>query len=118
MDLVMGRFADTHLPTMSDDELAEFERLLDVPDPQALAWIIGGEEPPREFLTPLFARLRGPRGEALKASRRGAVNLSLPRFAASRRAAPSRSRARPRGTTLSSSPSSRARSRRPARAAP
>ena len=32
MDLIMGRFADAHLPTMSEDELAEFERLLDVPD--------------------------------------------------------------------------------------
>jgi antitoxin CptB len=66
MDLVLGRFADAHLPTMSDDELAEFERLLDVPDPQAFSWIIGAEEPPREFLTPLFARVRGSRGEARK----------------------------------------------------
>ena len=61
MDLIMGRFADAHLPTMNEDELAEFERLLDVPDPQALAWIIGGEHPPREFDTPLFARLCGSR---------------------------------------------------------
>ncbi len=61
MDLVMGRFADAHLPTMSEDDLAEFERLLDVPDTQALAWIIGGEGAPREFMTPLFARLRGSR---------------------------------------------------------
>ncbi len=61
MDLVMGRFADENLPTMNDDELAEFERLLDVPDPQSLAWIIGGEHPPREFDTPLFARLCGSR---------------------------------------------------------
>jgi antitoxin CptB len=61
MDLIMGRFADAHLPTMSQEELAEFERLLDVPDTQALAWIIGGEQPPREFDTPLFARLCGPR---------------------------------------------------------
>jgi antitoxin CptB len=61
MDLIMGRFADTYLPAMTEDELAEFERLLDVPDPQALGWIIGGEEPPREFTTPLFARLRGSR---------------------------------------------------------
>jgi antitoxin CptB len=64
MDLVLGRFADAHLPTMNEDELAEFERLLDVPDPQALAWIIGGEHPPREFDTPLFARLCGSRREA------------------------------------------------------
>ncbi len=59
MDLVMGRFADAYLPAMSEAELGEFERLLDVPDPQALAWIIGGEPPPREFDTPLFAGLRG-----------------------------------------------------------
>ena len=59
MDLVMGRFADAHLPAMSEAELAEFERLLDVPDQQVLAWIIAGESPPREFDTPLFARLRG-----------------------------------------------------------
>jgi antitoxin CptB len=61
MDLIMGRFADAYLPTMNEDELAEFERLLDVPDPQALAWIVGGEHPPREFDTPLFARLCGSR---------------------------------------------------------
>jgi antitoxin CptB len=61
MDLIMGRFADAHLPTMNEDELAEFERLLDIPDTQALAWIVGGEKPPSEFDTPLLARLCGPR---------------------------------------------------------
>jgi antitoxin CptB len=64
MDLVMGRFADAHLPSMSETELDEFERLLDVPDPQVVAWIIGGEAPPREFDTPLFARLCGIKSEA------------------------------------------------------
>ena len=61
MDLIIGRFADAHLPTMNDAELAEFERLLDLPDTQVLAWIVRREEPPREFLTPLFARLCGSR---------------------------------------------------------
>jgi antitoxin CptB len=64
MDLIMGRFADAYLATMSEAELAEFERLLDLPDPQVLVWIIGGEPPPRELDTPLFARLSGSRGEA------------------------------------------------------
>ncbi|HSU99516.1 MAG TPA: succinate dehydrogenase assembly factor 2 [Roseiarcus sp.] len=59
MDLIMGRFADAHLPTMSDDELGQFERLLDAPDTQALAWILGGEPPPQEFDTPLLVRLSG-----------------------------------------------------------
>ena len=61
MDLVMGRFADAHLPMMNENELAEFERLLDVPDPQVFDWIIGGERPPQEFDPPLFARLCGSR---------------------------------------------------------
>src|SRR5271156_4632974 len=63
MDLVMGRFADVHLPTMSEAELAEFERLLDVPDPQVFAWIIGGHPPPRESAPPLFARVCGLKRE-------------------------------------------------------
>jgi antitoxin CptB len=59
MDLVMGPFADQHLPTMSESELDAFEHLLDAPDPQALAWITGEEATPAEFDTPLLARLRG-----------------------------------------------------------
>jgi antitoxin CptB len=59
MDLVMGRFADAHLPTMSESELDAFELLLDAPDPQALAWITGEEPAPVEFDTPLLVRLRG-----------------------------------------------------------
>jgi antitoxin CptB len=59
MDLVMGRFADQHLPTMSESELDAFELLLDAPDPQALAWIMGQAPAPAEYDTPLLARLRG-----------------------------------------------------------
>ena len=33
MDLIIGRFADAHIATLSDAELDEFERLLDVPRP-------------------------------------------------------------------------------------
>jgi antitoxin CptB len=70
MDLVMGRFADANLPSMSEAELDEFERLLDVPDPQALAWITGETAPPREFDTPLFARLcAAPRAASTRADK-------------------------------------------------
>jgi antitoxin CptB len=68
MDLLMGRFADAHLPAMSDSELSEFERLLDAPDPQVLAWITGEEATPSEFDTPLMARLRKPPGAASAAA--------------------------------------------------
>ncbi len=32
MDLIMGRFADAEIGTMAEAELAEFERLIEVPD--------------------------------------------------------------------------------------
>jgi antitoxin CptB len=70
MDLVMGRFADAHLPAMSEAELDEFERLLDVPDPLALAWITGEAAAPPEFDTPLLARLsRAPRANPTRADK-------------------------------------------------
>ena len=68
MDLVMGQFADSNLPAMSDAELDEFERLLHVPDPEALSWITGEEPTPAGFDTPLFARLRtAPRAALTRA---------------------------------------------------
>ena len=68
MDLVMGQFADANLPAMSEAELDEFERLLNAPDPQVLAWITGEEATPPEFDTPLFARLKdAPLGALAKA---------------------------------------------------
>ena len=57
MDLVMGQFADANLPAMSEAELDEFERLLEIPDPQILAWITGSEAIPPHHDTPLFTRL-------------------------------------------------------------
>ena len=65
MDLVMGRFADGNLPGMDEADLSEFERLLDLPDAQVLAWITGEEPTPQEFDTPLFARLRVAPRQAL-----------------------------------------------------
>ena len=100
MDLVMGRFADRHLPTMNDDELAEFERLLDVPDPQALAWIMGGEEPPREF----DPAVRPP-ARNVKARRRDAVSPITPAIRRLKEGSAVTLARAPEGTTPSSSPS-------------
>jgi antitoxin CptB len=65
MDLAMGQFADTHLPSLSEAELEEFERLLDLPDPEVLSWITGEAPTPPAFDTPLFARLRAAPASAL-----------------------------------------------------
>jgi antitoxin CptB len=66
MDLVMGQFADANLPTMSETELDEFERLMEAPDPQLLGWITGETPTPPVHDTPLFARLAAAPREAIK----------------------------------------------------
>jgi antitoxin CptB len=58
MDLIMGRFADAHIGELSDADLADYERLLEVPDQDVLAWITGAAAVPVEYDSPLFQRLR------------------------------------------------------------
>ena len=58
MDLIMGRFADAAIAQLSEDELAQFEALIEVPDPQLLAWVTGEAETPADYDTALFRRLR------------------------------------------------------------
>ena len=58
MDLVLGRFADAHLASLTELELGEVERWLEVPDQQIFAWINGTETTPQDFNTALFRRLR------------------------------------------------------------
>ena len=58
MDLIMGGFVDAHLARMSEGELAELERLFEVPDRDLLAWITGEEAVPPELDGALFRNLR------------------------------------------------------------
>ncbi len=58
MDLVLGRFADTHIAKLSDAELDEYERWLEVPDQKIYSWVNGAAAAPPEFDTALFRRLR------------------------------------------------------------
>jgi antitoxin CptB len=68
MDLIMGRFVDTAIVDFTESELAEFERLIDVPDPELLAWITGEADVPAAHDTPLFQRWRdfNRRGEGAR----------------------------------------------------
>ena len=58
MDLIMGRFADATVQQLTQEELAEFEQLMEVPDRELLAWIIGEADVPPDYDTALFRRLR------------------------------------------------------------
>ncbi len=57
MDLLMGSFADEHLPSLSDDDLSEFERLLATPDWEVYAWLIGQKSVPANFESALLTRM-------------------------------------------------------------
>ena len=58
MDLIMGRFADAFIDRMAPAELDDFERLMEVPDPELLAWVIGQSRPPANHDSPMLQRLR------------------------------------------------------------
>jgi len=58
MDLIMGRFADAVIAGLSDDELADFERLSDLADPDLYAWVAGKQPVPPAHDTAMLRRLR------------------------------------------------------------
>jgi antitoxin CptB len=58
VDLIVGRFADTAIEQLTDGELSELEQMLEVPDHELLAWVIGEAEVPAAYDTPVFRRLR------------------------------------------------------------
>ena len=64
VDLITGPFADAHIGTLTGAEVDEFEQLMDVPEPDLLAWVMGARETPAAFDTALFRRMRDFRGAA------------------------------------------------------
>lgn len=58
MDLIMGRFADAWLERLSDAELDDYERLIEVADPDLYSWIAGGQPVPPDYDTQVLRRLR------------------------------------------------------------
>jgi antitoxin CptB len=58
MDLVLGRFADAQLSALSEAELDDYERLLEIPDQQFFAWVSGAETVSADYDTAMFRRLR------------------------------------------------------------
>jgi len=58
MDLILGRFADAGIAGLTDDELAQLERLIEVPDPDLYAALIGATPPAPDYAGPLFDRIK------------------------------------------------------------
>ena len=58
MDLILGRFADAEIGNLSDGELTELERLLEVNDPDLYAAITGDRVLSADVMGALFARIK------------------------------------------------------------
>ena len=57
-DLIMGRFADTHIGDLNEAELDQYEHLLEAQEQDLLSWIVGQAEIPPDQDTPMFRRVR------------------------------------------------------------
>jgi antitoxin CptB len=58
MDLILGRFADAEIAGLAEDELAELELLIEVPDPDLYAALTGSALPTMEYAGGLFERIK------------------------------------------------------------
>ena len=58
MDLIMGRFADAEIGNFSEEELDEFERLIEVLDRDLLSWITGEAQVPENYDSDVFRQLK------------------------------------------------------------
>jgi antitoxin CptB len=56
-DLLLGRFADACIAEMSDAELDQYERLLEVPDHDIYGWVTGELPIPQEHRSDLLTRI-------------------------------------------------------------
>lgn len=61
MDLLMGTFAEKHLADLTPDQLDQYERLLDLLDPDVYDWILGRTPHPDDVDAGLMALLQAHR---------------------------------------------------------
>jgi antitoxin CptB len=58
MDLLMGRFVESRIATMSENELTETEALIDVLDRDLLAWLTGETPVEARYDTSVFRAIK------------------------------------------------------------
>ena len=58
VDLIFGAFAAEYLPDLAENEFDQFEALLTAPDQDVFAWLQDQAPVPRDYDTPVFAKLK------------------------------------------------------------
>ncbi|MCX7351387.1 MAG: succinate dehydrogenase assembly factor 2 [Alphaproteobacteria bacterium] len=57
MDLILGGFVALNLDVFSDTEIADLERIMDIPDQDMLSWATKQGEVPPQHASPLLMRI-------------------------------------------------------------
>jgi antitoxin CptB len=58
-DLIVGRFADAYIDRFDETALDEFEALIEVPNAELYAWVVGSQSVPQNFDTAVLRQLIG-----------------------------------------------------------
>ena len=58
MDLILGSFARKHVPDFTEDELTQYDEILEENDPNLYNWITGKEDAPANVVSDVFERLK------------------------------------------------------------
>jgi antitoxin CptB len=57
MDLILGSFADAEIGALTDSEIDQYEKLLEIPDTELLPWITGERSIPAEHDIAILRRV-------------------------------------------------------------
>lgn len=57
LDLLMGTFAERHLPGMTEEELDLYDEILTHPDPDLYNWITAQEPAPANYMNSVMEKL-------------------------------------------------------------
>jgi antitoxin CptB len=63
MDLILGRFADAEIATLTEHELGELERLIEIPDGDLYAALVGDRPLSVNHESALFDRIKAFRAD-------------------------------------------------------
>jgi antitoxin CptB len=65
-DLIVGRFADAYIDRFDETGLDDFERLIEAPNAELYAWVVGAGNVPADYDTAVLAALRAFHTQASK----------------------------------------------------
>ena len=66
LDLIIGGFADAHLPTLTEAELEQLESIIEAPEPELYAALIGEIPAPQGLSGDLFEKIKSFRVDVLR----------------------------------------------------